>query len=215
MKLLKTLLILAATGLAGWALFVYLGVYNIAADEPHSRPAYWLMETVRERSITVRAKDIQAPPLTDASLIASGGPDYNEMCSECHLRPGVEESELPTGLYPHPPNLTKVKRADPAETFWIIKHGIKMSGMAAWGPTHDDRRIWAMVAFLQQLPRLTPAQYQILTARIDGDEGDHDHGAAGKKGSMDDMPGMDKGPVEKVGGHDNHQHGSGGNQVQN
>jgi mono/diheme cytochrome c family protein len=201
MKLLKALLILAAIGLAGWALFVYFGVYNIAADEPHSKPAYWLMETVRERSIAVRANDIQVPKLDDASMITSGGADYNEMCSECHLRPGLTESELPTGLYPHPPNLTKVKRASPAETFWIIKHGIKMSGMAAWGPTHDDRRIWAMVAFLQQLPRLTPAQYQILTARGEDDEGGHDHGTAGEKGMMESMPGMENENAEKDGGH--------------
>ena len=49
--------------------------------------------------------------------------------------------------------------------FWIIKHGIKASGMPAWGPTHSDERIWKMVAFLQSLPSLTPDQYQILTAR--------------------------------------------------
>jgi nitrite reductase/ring-hydroxylating ferredoxin subunit len=37
--------------------------------------------------------------------------------------------------------------------------------MPAWGPTHDDQRIWNMVAFLQRLPDLSAAQYQILTAR--------------------------------------------------
>ena len=189
MKLLKTLLILAATGLIGGALFVYFGVFNVAADEPHSKPAYWLMETVRESSIAVRAKDIEVPPLDDASLITSGGPDYNEMCSGCHLRPGVESSELREALYPRPPNLTKTKRANPAETFWIIKHGVKMSAMPAWGATHDDQRMWAMVAFLQQLPRLTPAQYQILTARGD-DDGGHEHGN-GDMNSKGTMPSMD------------------------
>ena len=47
----------------------------------------------------------------------------------------------------------------------MIKHGIMASGMAAFGPTHDDDRIWAMVAFLQKLPEPTPAQYQIITTR--------------------------------------------------
>jgi mono/diheme cytochrome c family protein len=50
------------------------------------------------------------------------------------------------------------------KNFWVIKHGIKASGMAAWGKTHDDQRIWAMVAFIKQLPTLTPEQYQVLTA---------------------------------------------------
>ena len=52
---------------------------------------------------------------------------------------------------------------DPAETFWIIKHGIKMTAMPAWGKTHDDRLIWDMVAFVRKLPGLSPAQYQAIT----------------------------------------------------
>lgn len=55
----------------------------------------------------------------------------------------------------------------------MIKHGIKASGMPAWGPTHDDQRIWAVVAFLQKLPELTPQQYQVLTARSEEDPGHH------------------------------------------
>ena len=109
-------------------------------------------------------------------MIIAGGADFNEMCTGCHLKPGVEDSELASGMYPRPPSLAKSTRDNPAETFWIIKHGLKMSGMPAWGATHDDDRIWAMVAFLLQLPRLTPAQYQILTARGEGDAGGHRHG---------------------------------------
>ena len=86
------------------------------------------------------------------------------------------------GCTPAPPNLSEAignvatgpqnsESADEEELkrdFWIIKHGIKASGMPAWGPTHDDQRIWNMVAFIQKLPELTPAQYQILTARGGG-----------------------------------------------
>jgi len=79
------------------------------------------------------------------------------------------------GLYPKPPNLVSEDideeydhesgYAKAREQFWIIKHGIKASGMPAWRLTHDDQRIWAMVAFVQKLPELTPEEYQILTAR--------------------------------------------------
>ena len=51
------------------------------------------------------------------------------------------------------------------ELFWILKHGIKMTGMAAWGPTHNDNLIWNMVAFLRKLPGLSAAQYQIDYAK--------------------------------------------------
>ena len=175
MKLFKILTAIGGACLVGATAFVYFGVFNVAADDPHTKPVYWLLETLRERSIAIRARDIAVPPLDDPTLISAGGADYNEMCTGCHLQPGVEQSELAAAMYPRPPSLARVKRERPAETFWIIKHGIKMSGMPAWGATHDDPRMWAIVAFLQQLPRLTPAQYQILTTRNADDMNGHAH----------------------------------------
>lgn len=200
MKLIKPLLGLAAIGVLGAVIFVYFGVFNTAADEPHSKPFFWLMETTRQRSIAMRAKGIKVPPLADPAMITSGGADYNEMCTGCHLQPGVDDTELRSAMYPQPPNLTKVKRDDPAQTFWIIKHGVKMSAMPAWGATHDDQRMWAMVAFLQQLPRLTPVQYQILTAPSEEDTEGRSHGG---------MEGMNM-PADhhRAEGHDG-QHGEG------
>lgn len=175
MRGVKTALVLSG-GVALAAIgFVYSGLYPIGADTPHTKPVYWALETLRERSIARAARNIAVPPLDEPGMLLAGGADYNEMCAGCHLKPGKTASDLSTGLYPAPPNLAKPgdghahERTDGAAAarrqFWIIKHGIKASGMPAWGPTHDDRRIWAMVAFLQRLPGLTPAQYQILTAR--------------------------------------------------
>lgn len=169
LSLIKPLVGLCVLALIGAVLFVYFGVFSIAADVPHSRPFYQLMETVRERSITMRARGTKLPSLTDPKLIMSGGADYAEMCAGCHLQPGLKDVLLRVGMYPQPPDLTKLKRKDAAQTFWIIKHGIKMSAMPAWGATHNDQEIWALVAFLQQLPRLTPAQYQVLTEAREDD----------------------------------------------
>ncbi|WP_244859103.1 c-type cytochrome [Shewanella dokdonensis] len=52
----------------------------------------------------------------------------------------------------------------------MIKHGVKMSAMPAWGFSHDDPTIWSMVAFLMKLPDLSPAQYQELVAKAPPDE---------------------------------------------
>lgn len=175
MNFVTAALALALVGLLCGIVFVYSGVYDAAADEPHWKPVLMLMDTVRERSIAMHARGIEVPPLDDPGALLSGGADFNEMCAGCHLQPGVDNSEVREGMYPQPPNLTQVKRADPAQTFWIVKHGMKMSGMPAWGATHDDRRIWAMVAFLQQLPRLSPDQYQILTARGETGASHHAH----------------------------------------
>jgi ketosteroid isomerase-like protein len=189
MKFLKPLLLLLVVGVLGAIGFIYSGAYPIGADDAHTKPVYMALETLRERSIAVRSGDISVPALDDSQMLLSGGADYNDMCASCHLKPGKTESDMSIGLYPKPPNLAMPadmhgegqdehdhgdEKASAARQFWIIKHGLKMTAMPAWGATHDDQRIWAMVAFLQKLPSLTPEQYQILTARGKGDSGmDH------------------------------------------
>ena len=231
MKHLKTLLAVLVVAVIAGLGFIYSGVYHIGADDHHFKPVYWALETLRERSIAARTGDIEVPPLDDPDMLLAGGADYNEMCSGCHMKPGKKQSEISAGLYPQPPNLAMGDEAhglghaggagwhgnardSAARQFWIIKHGIKASGMAAFGPTHDDARIWAMVAFLQKLPTLDATKYQILTAREEGDMGmegmDHGDGAAPTASGHDEhdeaeapakdahadmsMPGMDMKP---------------------
>jgi len=145
------------------SVLVYMGAYNFAADIPHTQPVFWLLETARERSIAVRAAGVAVPSdLTDPKRIASGAGQYAEMCSACHLAPGMKRTEISRGLYPRAPELRRRSRSTPAEDFWVVKHGIKMTGMPAWGVTHSDEILWDVVAFLRKLPELTPDQYQTL-----------------------------------------------------
>ncbi|HXG78947.1 MAG TPA: cytochrome c [Methyloceanibacter sp.] len=144
-------------------LAIHLGLYNVAADVPHTQPVYWLLETARERSIEARAKNITVPgDLSDPNRIASGAGQYAEMCADCHLAPGMKRTEIARGLYPRAPELRRGTDLTPAEQFWVVKHGLKMTGMPAWGVTHSDELLWDVVAFLRRLPDLTPEQYQEL-----------------------------------------------------
>jgi mono/diheme cytochrome c family protein len=145
------------------AALVLMGSFDVAADKPHSQPVFWLMNTVRERSVVVRAAGMTVPSdLTDAKRIASGAAQYDEMCSLCHLAPGMTRTEISRGLYPRAPELRRGSGLSPAEEFWVVKHGLKMTGMPAWGVTHDDELLWDVVAFLRKLPELTADQYQTL-----------------------------------------------------
>src|SRR5689334_3133586 len=142
---------------------IYAGLYNIAADVPHTQPVYWLLDTIGQRSVVARARDNVVPnDLDDANRISKGAGQYAEMCSSCHLAPGMERTEISRGLYPRAPELRRKTDLNPAEQFWIIKHGVKMTGMPAWGVTHDDELIWDVVAFVRKLPKLTPAQYETM-----------------------------------------------------
>jgi len=163
--------------------FNVYGGYNVAADDPHSAATLWLANTTRTHSIAKRAEGIALPAgFGSDDQVKAGAGLYGEMCAGCHLGPGVERSEISQGLYPSAPELAKGSPLTPEEEFWTIKHGIKMTGMAAWGPTHSDELIWKMVAFLQKLPSLTADQYKSLTANA---AEDHDS-------AMKDMPGMKK-----------------------
>ena len=71
------------------------------------------------------------------------------------MAPGIDRTELSQGLYPEPPNLTR-KKIDPAQAFWVVKHGIKASAMPAWGHSMPDADIWNVAAFLQKLPDARP-----------------------------------------------------------
>ena len=182
---LATVLLLAV----GAAAFVWSGRYDIGADAPHTRPVFALMQALRERSIRAHAAALTVPDLTDPQLVLKGAGQYAAMCTQCHLSPAMADSEIRPGLYPQPPNLSRV-RVDPKQAFWVIKHGIKMSAMPAWGASHDDATIWSMVAFLQKLPGMSAQEYKDIVARAppdddmdmgagnDADHHEHDHDGA-------------------------------------
>ena len=153
--------LLALIGAA--SLVIYAGLYNVAADTPHTQPVFWLLEIVSDRALSARATGIAVPPdLSDPKRISAGAAQYAEMCSSCHLAPGMKRTEISRGLYPRAPELRRGSRPTPAEDFWVVKHGIKATGMPAWGVTHSDEILWDVVAFLRKLPELTPDQYQAL-----------------------------------------------------
>ena len=178
-NILIALLGVALAVVLGVFAFMWLGMYNMGADSPHWKATVAMLTVMRERSIEKHAASIQVPAdLDDPAIILKGAGQYAAMCTGCHLAPGVSDSEIRPGLYPQPPDLGKV-RVDPREAFWVIKHVIKMSAMPAWGFSHDDATIWSMVAFLQKMPGMTPAEYRAIVARApsDGDMGSMDSGA--------------------------------------
>lgn len=165
------IVIVPAVLTAGCALFVWSGVYDVAADRPHMAFTHMLLETMRDRSIAVRAKAIEAQNLDDPARIAEGAEHYAAMCADCHLAPGIGSTEIRTGLYPQSPDLAEHGIHDPAQAFWVIKHGVKATAMPAWGKTHSDEEIWNLVAFVRGLPRMSPQEYRTMTRRNDSPAG--------------------------------------------
>jgi mono/diheme cytochrome c family protein len=169
MKTLITLAIVVIVGLMGAIGFAYSGLYDVGASSPHSEFVNWLLSTTARASIERHAKGVEVPGLGDEALALAGVNDFDSMCKGCHGAPGQDPEAMGQGLNPPAPDLA-VSAADmtPAELFWVTKNGIKMTGMPAWGATHDDDAIWPVVALLQKLPDLDAAGYQTLLASAAG-----------------------------------------------
>ena len=141
------------------------------------------------------------PSLDDPERIREGLHHYHEMCVFCHGAPGVDRSEVGQGLNPKPPKLASGRRLtdDGArEAFWVVKNGIRMTGMPAFGPTHSDEKLWDVVAFLRRMQTMSPADYQAMV-RSEGMEVSH-----GEEGEEGEHGGESQ-------GHDGegHEHGGG------
>ena len=180
---MKTVLAtLAATALAvalGGVAFVYSGAFNVAATDPHWPVTTWVLEKARQRSIQAHAAGLAAPAGYDEQAKVVGAVShYSEHCAVCHGGPGTRQGELASGMYPQPPDLANVaNRHTPGELFWILKNGIKMSGMPSMASDGDDM-LWSTVALLEKLPGMSVEDYNDLwmASQMQG-EGGMDHGA--------------------------------------
>ena len=141
--------------------FILSGIYDVAAGTPDTGLIQWALQTTQRRSVQRRAEQVQAPPLDDPDLIRTGLIEYHEMCVVCHGAPGIPVSPVGQGLNPSPPLLAdEGAEEDAGELFWITKNGIKMTGMPAFGVTHSDEELWAIVAFMKRMGSLSPEEYQ-------------------------------------------------------
>jgi mono/diheme cytochrome c family protein len=161
--IIGSLLIVVLAVVLGGAAVIYAGFYDVSATAPHWAVTTWLMETARTRSIRVHAAAIQMPSgLGDPAKVLIGVEHFAAHCAVCHGAPGVPRGDIAEGLYPQPPNLARAATFyTDGELFWIIKHGIKMTGMPAWG-NHSDAELWATVAFIKRLPRMSDQDYARL-----------------------------------------------------
>ena len=150
---------------AGAAAFVCSGIYNIAASSPHTQAVYSLLEVTMQQSVRLRARNIEPPALDTPRLFERGAACYQHRCELCHGGPSVAQNDVALGMQPLPGPLVDANvRWKPRELYWITRNGITMSGMPAWKFQLSEDDTWALVAFLQRLPKLSPSAYRELMA---------------------------------------------------
>jgi mono/diheme cytochrome c family protein len=167
LTILLTMVWILILGVAGVLAVAYSGTVDVAATNHPSALTSWFLSTARDHAIHARAVGIAVPSLDGPRMLQMGADHYKEMCVGCHGAPGVEAGEAAQGLDPPPPILYQgppMTKEDAAETFWVVKHGIQMTGMPAFGKTHDDDKLWAIVAFMKRLNGMSSEEYRKATA---------------------------------------------------
>jgi mono/diheme cytochrome c family protein len=145
----------------------YSGVYNVAAGAPEIGILQWLLSTTMQRSVKSHAQGLIAPSQLTDQQAHNGFLIYRETCVYCHGAPKQDPGDIGMGLNPKAPYLPEtVGRWNSAQLFWIIKNGVKMTGMASYGASRNDDEIWTLVAFIQTLPKMTPQQYKQMEQEV-------------------------------------------------
>ncbi len=158
-KLLIVVLIIAS------ALYFFLGRYDVSATRPHPTVVSMAFHSITERSIQRNSANLTVPyDINDRDIYVMGFKEYEHMCVQCHGAPGVEASPTGKGLFPEPPKFPEEELYEYSlkDIFWVTKHGVKMTGMPAYGPTHKDETIWAVAIFLDRSRNLSEAEYKKL-----------------------------------------------------
>jgi mono/diheme cytochrome c family protein len=158
--LLLAALATAALGVVAGFGYVKSGIYNVGASKPHTTFTEWVTHETMIHSVRSHAKGIVAPATASADAVVRGFCTYETHCVACHGAAGVPRRRWVSGLEPAPPYLLDAAdRWRPRELFWIVRNGIKMTGMPSWRDSLTDRQIWDVVAWLEASRQLPPQTY--------------------------------------------------------
>jgi mono/diheme cytochrome c family protein len=167
MRLLALIGVLAIIVGAGAAAYFFGGFFNVAATQEDPALMHWSLVTVRKASVARNATD-QPPAGYDADAqVQAGARQYAARgCVLCHGAPGVEWAKFSEAMRPYPADLNEtVKERTPGQLFWVIKHGINMTGMPGFSLIGvEDKEIWSIVAFIRRMEKVSEADYKAWTA---------------------------------------------------
>ena len=144
-------------------LATWIGFFNVGASSGHWKITEWFLHFAMRSAVRTYALAVEVPDELPRYAIQPAAGHFARGCAICHGAPGEPRSPTVHLMLPQPPDLAgKVGEWTDAELFRIVKHGVRFTGMPAWPTQQRDDEIWAMVAFLRELPNLQPAAWRDL-----------------------------------------------------
>lgn len=167
-------LLIGGSGLA------LLGFLPTRANTPPPEWERHFAMSALDNSVERHAPQVNNPvPPTDDNLI-SGLKIYTMNCATCHGGIDRQPSPLANSFYPPPPNLILHPDDDPEwQIFYVIKNGVRYTGMPAWDKALSEQDIWKVTAFLSRIEKLPPAVQEFWKkaggAPPTAEAAEHDH----------------------------------------
>ena len=158
------LLVFAIIALGGvLALVIMLGHGFSARDEPTAVEAF-IARRLRHLAVPSADRNMKNPVPFENDVLSEARVHFADHCALCHGNDGRGETKIGQNLYPKAPNMTlsTTQSLSDGELFYIIKNGVRLTGMPAWGEDseEDDRESWKLVHFIRRLPEMTPDEVE-------------------------------------------------------
>ena len=160
--------VLAVVGAVAIACGVWLFAGGIGARRAPGSAETYLARALRHRAIPRSARNAANPFPGTAEVLQEGRSHFADHCASCHGNDGRGATELGRNLSPRVPDMTakETQTLSDGELFFIIKNGVRLTGMPAWGRNtpEDDAASWKLVAFIRHLRALTPVELEEMKA---------------------------------------------------
>jgi hypothetical protein len=152
LAIIFVLIILIAIGFT----YAFFGIYNVAASNPKHGITEWFLSSTMDASVKRHSQGIIAPLINNPDMKAAGSGYYSSLCVDCHGGPKVKREIFAAGLNPNPPDLEgAISDWTNPQLFWIVKNGVKMTGMPSFEANFKDNQIWEIVSYLRTLSHST------------------------------------------------------------
>ena len=137
---------------------------GVSAETEPSAMETMIASTARHFAIPLSARNMRNPvPLTDAAL-AEGRDHFADHCAGCHANDGSGKTQMGVSMYPKAPDMRSAhtQNLSDGELFYIIRNGVRLTGMPAWAGDHDDADNWRLVHFIRHLPKIAPEELEMM-----------------------------------------------------
>ena len=164
----RTLAIVAVIALIGLGLLASMLRHGLSARDQPTAVEAALARSMRRLAMPRAARTATNPVPFSEGVLSEGRAHFADHCALCHGNNGRGETQIGRNLYPKAPDMTSsvTQSLSDGELFYIIKNGIRLTGMPAWGEDtrEDDRESWELVHFIRHLPRMTQEEVEDMKA---------------------------------------------------